>query len=61
MYAFAGVVGAYAGSTLRKAIDGQKPLFLFALLMVVVGALMLRHRNASGNPDIQCQIQNASR
>lgn len=61
MYAFAGVVGAYAGSTLGKAVDGQKLLFLFALLMVVVGVLMLRHRNVSGNPDIQCQIQNAPR
>jgi hypothetical protein len=29
-YAAAGVVGALAGSTLGKAIDGQKLLFLFA-------------------------------
>jgi len=30
-YAAAGVVGAFLGSTLGKAIDGQKLLFLFAL------------------------------
>lgn len=42
MFAAAGVAGAYAGSTLGKAFDGQKLLFLFALLMVLVGGLMLK-------------------
>lgn len=49
LYASSGVVGALAGSTLGKAIDGQKLLFLFALLMLVVGALMLRGRHNSGS------------
>ena len=35
-FALAGVMGALGGSTLGKAIDGQKLLFLFALLMLVV-------------------------
>ncbi len=48
MYAFAGVLGAYGGSTLGKAFDGQHLLFLFALLMLVVGALMLRNRGNFG-------------
>jgi len=59
MYALAGVIGAYAGSTLGKAIDGQRLLFLFALLMLVVGALMLRSRDNPGNPDVQCHRENA--
>lgn len=59
MFAAAGVVGAYAGSTLGKAVDGQKLLFLFALLMMVVGALMLRGRGDPGNPDVQCHRENA--
>jgi uncharacterized membrane protein YfcA len=59
MYALAGVIGAYAGSTLGKAIDGQRLLFLFALLMLVVGALMLRSRSNPGNPDVQCRRENA--
>ncbi|CAN5405675.1 sulfite exporter TauE/SafE family protein [soil metagenome] len=59
MYALAGVIGAYAGSTLGKAIDGQRLLFLFALLMLVVGALMLRSRSNPGNPDVQCSRENA--
>ncbi|WP_298287302.1 sulfite exporter TauE/SafE family protein [Novosphingobium sp.] len=59
MYALAGVAGAFAGSTLGKAFDGQKLLFLFALLMLVVGVLMLRGRGEPGNPDVQCQRENA--
>jgi uncharacterized membrane protein YfcA len=61
MYAAAGVVGAFAGSTLGKAVDGQKLLFLFALLMVVVGVLMIRGRKAKGDPAAQCTRTNAPR
>ncbi|MCW3846013.1 sulfite exporter TauE/SafE family protein [Sphingomonas sp. LB-2] len=59
MYAAAGVLGALAGSTLGKAIDGQKLLLLFALLMIVVGALMLRRRSSEDMPDVQCNRTNA--
>ena len=59
MFAAAGVAGAYAGSTLGKAFDGQKLLFLFALLMIVVGALMLKTRGDPGDPDAQCRRENA--
>ena len=45
IFAAVGVAGALAGSTLGKAFDGQKLLFLFGLLMVVVGVLMLRSRD----------------
>lgn len=59
MYAAAGVAGAFAGSTAGKAFDGQKLLFLFAIVMVVVGILMLRGRGQSGNPDAACNRENA--
>ena len=59
IYSLAGVAGAFLGSTLGKALDGQKLLFLFALLMMVVGALMLRSRRIAGNPDAACTIENA--
>ena len=52
MYAAAGVAGAWIGSSLGKAFDGDKLLFLFALLMLVVGALMLKGRDALGNPQV---------
>lgn len=49
MYTVAGILGAIVGSTLGKAMDGDKLLFLFAILMLVVGVLMFRGR---GNPGI---------
>jgi uncharacterized membrane protein YfcA len=47
-FAVAGILGALAGSTAGKAFDGQKLLFLFALVMIAVGALMLRRREMHG-------------
>ena len=61
MYALAGVIGAWAGSSLGKAFDGQKLLFLFALLMLAVAVVMLRNRRDPGNPDVQCRRENAPR
>ena len=59
MYAGAGVLGAFAGSSAGKAFDGQKLLFLFAIVMVVVGVLMLRGRGAVGNEGAVCNRRNA--
>ena len=42
IFAGVGTLGALAGSTLGKLVDGQRLLFLFGLLMIVVGAMMLR-------------------
>lgn len=59
MYASAGIAGALAGSSLGKAVDGQKLLFLFALVMVVVGILMIRSRKNIGIQGAQCNRENA--
>lgn len=59
MYAASGVVGAFFGSSLGKAFDGQKLLFLFALVMIVVGVLMLRGRHNLGIAGAQCNRENA--
>ncbi len=57
LYAGAGIAGALAGSTVGKAVDGQKLLFLFAIVMVIVGVLMLRGRGDKGNEGAQCNRQ----
>jgi uncharacterized protein len=44
MFAATGVLGAFLGSSLGKIIDGHRLLILFALLMLVIAALMLRSR-----------------
>ena len=58
-YAVAGVVGALAGSTLGKTVDGEQLLTLFALLMILVGALMLRKRAREDRLNVQCNRTNA--
>jgi hypothetical protein len=58
-YAAAGIVGAFLGSSLGKAIDGQKLLFLFALLMMAVGILLFRRHNEAGDPDVRLTKSNA--
>ena len=45
IFAVAGMAGAALGSTLGKAFDGKRLLFLFAILMIVVGVLMLCRRS----------------
>jgi len=47
LFAGVGVIGAALGSTLGKAFDGQRLIFLFAILMVAVGVLMLRRAGRS--------------
>lgn len=49
VFAVTGVAGAFGGSTLGKMLDGQRLLLAFALLMLVVGALMLRKRAGDGD------------
>ena len=61
MYAGAGIAGAVVGSTAGKAFDGQKLLFLFAVVMVLVGVLMLRDRRALGDEGAECIRENAPR
>jgi uncharacterized membrane protein YfcA len=58
VYAAAGVLGALAGSTLSKWVDGQRLLAMFALLMFVVGASMLRRREEAGRDTIELTRQN---
>ncbi|MVA70631.1 TSUP family transporter [Agrobacterium vitis] len=46
VFAALGVVGALAGSSLGKAMDGTRLLLLFGIVMLVVGVWMLRPRKA---------------
>jgi uncharacterized membrane protein YfcA len=59
IFSVAGVCGALVGSAIGKMVDGQKLLFLFALLMIVVGLLMFRSRQDEGDADAECTRDNA--
>lgn len=59
VFALSGIAGAAIGSTLGKAFDGEKLLFLFALVMIVVGVVMLRRRTHVGDPEVRLGRENA--
>ena len=61
VFALSGIVGALAGSTLGKSFDGQKLLFLFALVMIAVGILMLRRRGHVGDAEVRLGRENATK
>ncbi len=48
MFAATGMIGALIGSTVGKAVDGQRLVLLFAVMMVVIGLVMLRPRPKGG-------------
>ncbi len=59
LFAAAGVIGAYIGSSVGKIVNGQHLLALFAVLMIVVAIMMLRRRGSGGNPNVILGRDNA--
>ena len=49
MFALTGALGAMVGSTIGKAVDGQRLVLLFGFMMAVIGLLMLRPRGKGGD------------
>jgi uncharacterized membrane protein YfcA len=45
IFSVVGIAGAAVGSLLGKQVDGKQLLFLFAILMIVIGMLMLRRKD----------------
>jgi len=61
VFGAAGALGAALGSSLGIVFDGQKLLFLFALLMYAVGIAMLRPRAFAGDPNVHVTPHRAAR
>ncbi len=57
-FAAAGIIGAFIGSIFGKMVDGQRLLSLFALVMLVIAALMLKSRSKTGLPDVRISWTN---
>lgn len=47
LFTLFGMVGAFGGSYMGMAIDGEHLLFLFGIVMMIVGGLMLRPRKSA--------------
>jgi uncharacterized protein len=58
VFAAAGILGAFCGSLLGKMLDGRKLLALFAVVMLVIAALMLKTRARIGVPDVRMSMSN---
>ena len=56
-FAVVGILGALAGSTVGKLVDGSRLLFLFALAMLAVGAMMLRPRRENAAPERTADLE----
>ena len=52
IFAAAGVIGAAVGSTAGQLVDGDRLLFLFALIMFAAGIAILRRRAVAGDPNV---------
>ena len=59
VFAGFGIVGAALGAEAGKAFDGTRLLFLFGLLMIGVGASMLRKRKRELDPNARLTRANA--
>ena len=58
-FSAAGVVGAWAGSSLAMRVPGDQLLALFGVVMVIVGVVMALRKDAEGNPDIRLNFSTA--
>lgn len=60
VFAGAGIAGALAGAHMGKAFDGQKLLALFGLVMIAVGANMLRRHESGASADVRLTRESAT-
>jgi uncharacterized membrane protein YfcA len=60
VFSVAGVGGALIGAHFAKMVDGKRLLFLFGILMLVVGASMLRPRKDYGLADVKLTSKSAA-
>jgi uncharacterized membrane protein YfcA len=59
VFALTGVAGAVLGAEAGKSFNGERLLFLFGILMVGVGASMVRKRRREPDPDVRLTRANA--
>ena len=53
------MAGAFLGSSIGKAFDGQKLLLLFGLLMIVIAVFMVSRKGNLGSPGVRLTMNSA--
>ncbi|MDO8910576.1 MAG: sulfite exporter TauE/SafE family protein [Phenylobacterium sp.] len=56
VFAGAGLMGSFLGSSLAKAVDGQRLLLFFAAAMAAIALSMLRRPKSAGDPDVHITL-----
>ena len=56
VFAGAGLLGSFLGSSLAKAVDGQRLLLFFAAAMAAIALSMLRRPKSAGDPDVHITL-----
>lgn len=56
VFAGAGLIGSFAGSSLAKAVEGQRLLLFFAIAMAAIALSMLRRPKSAGDPDVHITV-----
>jgi uncharacterized membrane protein YfcA len=56
VFSGAGLLGSFLGSSLAKAVDGQKLLLFFAAAMAAIALSMLRRPKSIGDPDVHITL-----
>ncbi len=52
VFAGAGLLGSFLGSSLAKAVDGQKLLLFFSIAMAAIALSMMRRPKSDGDPQV---------
>jgi uncharacterized membrane protein YfcA len=58
VFATAGMLGSYGGSSLSKLVDGPKLIGLFAILMLIIAGVMFARRGSPGDPNVRLNREN---
>jgi uncharacterized protein len=61
VFAIAGLIGSFGGSTLAKLVNGQHLLLAFALAMAAIGLSMFRRPASEGDPSVHIDMRLAMR
>lgn len=56
VFAGAGLLGSFLGSSVAKAVDGQRLLLFFAAAMAAIALSMLRRPKSVGDPDVHITL-----
>jgi uncharacterized membrane protein YfcA len=60
VFAAAGVIGAALGAEAGKAVEGERLLAAFGVLLIVIGALLFRARRTPAQPDVRLSRDTAA-